>query len=199
MKIIDGWFGRTIVVAAAALAGACTDYSPIAPVNGAQSRASGPSADIASGNRLPDLTACPQLAAPRGSTLQFQALGVGVQIYSWNGTSWQFVAPKATLYADAGQHAAIADHFGGPTWQFVSGGSVVGTLKDKCSPDAASIPWLSLTAVAEGPGAFSRVNFIQRLNTVGGNAPSTPGATVGQVAKVPYTANYLFYNAPVAN
>jgi len=39
------------------------------------------------------------------------------------------------------------------------------------------------------------VNFIQRLRTVGGNAPTTPG-TLGQVAKIPYTADYLFYRSP---
>ena len=35
--------------------------------------------------------------------------------------------------------------------------------------------------------------FIQRVNTTGGKAPSTDGAFVGQVARVPYTADYFFY------
>jgi hypothetical protein len=90
----------------------------------------------------------------------------------------------------------VADHFGGPTWQTLSGGKVVGTVIDRCIPDAASIPWLSLSAVADGPGVFSKVNFIQRLRTVGGNAPTAPGSFVGEEANVPYTADYLFYRAP---
>jgi hypothetical protein len=49
--------------------------------------------------------------------------------------------------------------------------------------------------LSEGPGIFSRVNFIQRLNTVGGKAPSNPGSSVGEVARVPYTADYYFYRA----
>ena len=73
---------------------------------------------------------------------------------------------------------------------------MVGTVADRCTPDAASIAWLSLDAKSEGAGVFAKVNFIQRLNTVGGNAPSAPGTSIGQVAQVPYTADYLFCRAP---
>jgi hypothetical protein len=62
--------------------------------------------------------------------------------------------------------------------------------------DPASIPWLSLSAVADGPGIFHHVTFIQRLHTVGGNAPSTAGTLIGEERRVPYTADYLFYKAP---
>jgi len=40
------------------------------------------------------------------------------------------------------------------------------------------------------------VAYIQRVNTVGGNAPSYAGSTVGEEARVPYTTRYLFYRAP---
>jgi hypothetical protein len=136
------------------------------------------------------------LAAPAGSVLVLDAFGIGVQIYRWNGTSWVFVAPSATLFADRAGHGEVASHFGGPTWQSNSGGKVVGTVLDHCTPDAASIPWLSLTGAPDGPGIFAKVAFIQRLNTVGGNAPSTPRSVVGEEARVPYTADYLFYKAP---
>jgi hypothetical protein len=150
-------------------------------------------ADLSEGNRLPDLTACPELAAPVGSTLVLQAFGVGVQIYSWDGASWRFVAPSATLYADAQNQGVVATHFGGPTWQGKSGGTVVGAVSKNCIADAASIPWLALTATPDGPGIFEKVKFIQRLNTVGGRSPSAPGTVVGQEARVPYTSDYLFY------
>jgi hypothetical protein len=63
-----------------------------------------------------------------------------------------------------------------------SGGTVVRAR----SPSAAhrilaSIAWLSLSGVAEGAGIFQDVNFVQRLETVGGNPPSTPGF-LGQVS-----------------
>jgi len=190
------WFGRSSVVVAAALASACSE-APVAP-GAATTPASGAVAvgKTNDGNRLPDLTGCERLAAPVGSTLVLHAFGIGVQIYRWNGTSWGFVAPSATLFADRAGHGAVATHFAGPTWQSNSGGTVVGTVVDHCTPDVASIPWLSLSGAPDGPGIFAKVAFIQRLNTVGGNAPSTPGSVVGDEAQVPYTADYLFYKAP---
>jgi FtsP/CotA-like multicopper oxidase with cupredoxin domain len=190
------WLGRSLLIFAAALASACSDGAPVAPV-GASARPIAAVADVSDGNRLPDLPpGCEKLPAPAGSTLVLRAFGVGVQIYRWDGATWRFVNPSATLYADAKGRGKVADHFGGPTWKSNSGGSVVGTVADRCTPDAASIPWLSLTAVADGPGVFQNVTFIQRLNTVGGNAPSEQGSVVGQPAEVPYTADYLFYQTP---
>jgi len=191
------WSARALLVAGAALAGACSDGSPVAPLGATTGAPYGTAVtDINRGNRLPDLTGCEHLAAPAGSTLLLHAYGIGVQIYRWNGTTWQFVEPSATLFADVGGKGEVATHFGGPTWQFRSGGTIVGTVLDKCTPDAASIPWLKLSGTADGPGPFASANFIQRLETVGGNAPATPGAAVGDIAKVPYTADYLFYRVP---
>ena len=191
------WFGRSVVVVMAALSGACADSATVAPIGTLKTAGRfAPAADASNGNRLPDLAGCAQLAAPVGSTLVLHAFGIGVQIYHWNGTSWGAATPSATLYADAGGHGAVASHFAGPTWQSNSGGKVVGTVANRCTVDPASIQWLSLTAVPDGPGVFEKVTFIQRLNTVGGNAPTTAGSVVGQEARVPYTADYLFYKAP---
>ena len=185
------WLGRYIVLVAAAISSACAADTPVAPVDRAAV-----AADIIDGNRLPDLASCEKLAAPVGSTLVLRAFGIGFQVYHWSGTSWGPATPDATIYADAGGTGVIATHFAGPTWQANSGGKVVGTVAERCPVDAASIPWLSLTGVASGPGIFEKVTFIQRLNTVGGNAPSVAGTVIGQEAKVPYTADYLFYQAP---
>ena len=71
---------------------------------------------------------------------------------------------------------------------------MVGAVLDRCTPDPDSIPWLKLGAVStEGPGIFADVTFIQRLNTVGGKAPAEAGGAIGDVANVPYTADYVFY------
>src|SRR5438045_6481259 len=124
-------------------------------------------------DRAPDLGDCQKLRVPQGNKVAFHVFGVGVQIYRWNGLSWVFVAPEAVLYADAGDDGVVGIHFGGPTWQSDSGSKVVGTVIDRCTPDPDSIPWLLLKAVPEltgGPGIFDRVTYLQRLNTVGGNA-----------------------------
>jgi hypothetical protein len=60
--------------------------------------------------------------------------------------------------------------------------------------DSNAIPGLQLRAVStEGPGAFEKTSFIHRLNITGGNAHSTNGAFVGQLVRIPYTADYFFY------
>jgi len=196
-KTVSRWFAGVPLALTAALASGCASEAPVALGGATVSARSGPAvANASHGNRLPNLTGCERLAAPAGSTLVLRAFAIGVQIYRWNGTSWGFVSPSATLYADATGRGQIATHFGGPTWQSNSGGRVVGAVADRCTPNTASIPWLLLVAVPDGPGIFSKVAFIQRLNTVGGNAPSTPGSAAGEEVRVPYTADYLFYQAP---
>ena len=195
-KTVYRRFGRPLVMVTSALTGACAGEFPFAPVGATSAGQTAAVADISAGNRLPGLGICDRLAAPQGSTLVLRAFGVGVQIYHWNGTSWTGPVPSATLYADAQLQGVVATHFAGPTWQSNSGGTVVGTVANRCTVDPASIPWVSLTAVANGAGIFQKVTFIQRLHTVGGIAPSVDGTVIGQEADVPYTADYLFYNAP---
>jgi uncharacterized protein DUF3455 len=147
----------------------------------------------------PDLGDCQQLQAPEGSTVIFHVYATGVQIYQWNGTSWNFVAPEAVLFGDAGHDAIVGIHFGtptGPAWQSLSGSKVIGNgaTARRCTPDPTAIPWLGLDALStEGPGIFDQVTFLQRLNTVGGIAPTAPGSSVGEMVRVPYTADYVFY------
>jgi hypothetical protein len=154
-------------------------------------------ADPGNDNRAPVLVGdCQRLQVPSGNKVAFRVFGVGVQIYRWSGTTWVFVAPEAVLYADAGDHGQVGIHFGGPTWQSNSGSQVVASRVDFCTPDPSAIPWLLLKAVpelTEGPGIFAEVTYVQRLNTVGGNAPTVPGDFSGQLARVPYTADYVFY------
>lgn len=186
------WIGRSLLIVAAAVSSACGYDAP----DGTTAPRTTAIAAHTNKNQLPDLTGCEELAAPQGSQLVFSAFGVGVQIYHWNGTSWGTATPSATLYANAGLNAVVASHFAGPTWQSNSGGKVVGTVLKKCFADPGSIPWLSLSGVSDGAGVFQQVTFIQRLHTVGGNAPSTDGAFIGDERQVPYTADYLFYKAP---
>jgi uncharacterized protein (TIGR03118 family) len=88
----------------------------------------------------------------------------------------------------------VGTHFDGPTWQSNSGSKVVEQRVEGCTPDPTAIPWLLLRTVSqEGPGIFSGVTYVQRLNTVGGIAPSGPGTTLGEVRRVPYTAEYTFF------
>ena len=90
--------------------------------------------------------------------------------------------------------ASVGIHYAGPTWESASGSKVVAAVVDSCTPDPDAIPWLLLKAVSsEGPGIFHRVTYIQRVFTEGGLAPADAGDFVGEEARVPYTAWYVFY------
>ena len=151
-------------------------------------------AGTAADNREPDLGACQNLQVEAGNKVAFHVYAEGVQIYRWNGTSWIFVGPEAVLLADAGGNGQVGIHYAGPTWESVSGSKVRGAVIDRCPSAADAIPWLLLESVdPQGPGVFQWVTFIQRVNTEGGTAPAEAGTFVGEVAEVPYTAEYFFY------
>lgn len=135
---------------------------------------------------------CGKLDVP-AAKLVLRTWAEGAQIYRWNGNTWTFVAPDARLSADPNRSSTVGSHYGGPTWETNSGSTVVAAVRDRCTPDASAIPWLLLEATSTaGSGMFRDVTFIQRVNTAGGLAPASPGSFVGEVARVPYTTEYLF-------
>lgn len=145
-------------------------------------------------NRAPEVPAAIQVPGETNK-VHFHAHAAGVQIYVWNGSSWVFQAPEAVLFADVGTRGEIGIHYAGPTWESESGSKVRGAaIANAPSPNANSVPLLLVRAVStEGPGIFDRTTYIQRVNTVGGRAPAADGTVVGEVARVPYTAEYFFY------
>ena len=146
-------------------------------------------------NKAPELPpACEKLQVPAGNKVSFHVYAIGVQVYRWNGASWDFVAPVANLYADEDFQGQVGIHYAGPTWESNSGSKVVGKRLEGCDPDSNAISWLLLQTVSsEGPGIFRKVTYIQRVNTSGGLRPATPGSFIGEEARVPYTTEYLFY------
>lgn len=128
----------------------------------------------------------------------------GVQIYrcdaDGNAFKWSFVAPEAQLFESAAAPAVLGTHGAGPFWQANDGSRVVGKVKARSdAANAGDIPWLLLTTSAEGPkGQMSAVTSIQRVRTVGGVAPAggcAAPADVGKQARMPYTADYVFFTA----
>jgi hypothetical protein len=183
------WLGRSLAaVMVAALLTGCADEAPV----GLNQKVV---AIAAAEAVVPDLGICADLKPPAGSTVVYHVYARGVQIYRWNGTSWAPVGPSAQLFADPNERGLVGIHYGGPTWETLSGSKVVGEVAERCTYDPSAVQWLLLTAKsAEGPGVFRQVKYIQRLNTVGGIAPSSPG-TVGQEVQIPYSTEYFFYRA----
>jgi hypothetical protein len=145
------------------------------------------------------------IAVPAGSALLFSRHAAGVQVYECQNGKWVLHAPRALLF-DPVSNEPIGIHYGGidrgltpgPWWESLDDGSRIRGAKtgEAPSPNANSIPLLRLE-VKEwyGSGIFTPVSFIQRLNTVGGVAP-TGKCPSGLQRQVPYTADYYFYAAP---
>jgi hypothetical protein len=142
------------------------------------------------------------LRVPGQNVLLFKTLAAGTQVYVCkaraddpNQFAWTFKAPDAVLRNDVGEQ--VAKHYAGPSWEGNDGSTVMGEAVENAeAPDAASIPWLLLKAKRhDGSGVFSTVTYVQRLETVGGAAP-TDGcdkSTVDAERGVEYTAVYVFY------
>jgi hypothetical protein len=124
----------------------------------------------------------------------------GVQVYTCrpqantpNGLAWAFVAPDAELFDNNGER--VGRHGAGPYWQADDGSRVEGrgVQARADAPSGEDIPWLMLGAQADADGVFGRVSRVLRVNTQGGSAPRQACTHSGQVAQVPYRADYHFY------
>jgi len=150
--------------------------------------------------------AVPEHLKPAPSEVPLMALAArGVQIYECRAKKddpqameWAFVAPEAELFDAQGKN--VGKHYAGPHWESGDGSKIVGTVKARAdAPQAGAIPWLLLATRSVGPdGAFAKVTSVQRVNTRDGAAPAADGctaATLGQTARVAYTADYLMFGA----
>lgn len=154
---------------------------------------------VAKASDGPDLPAqCSSIEIPVENKLVLHVYARGVQIYRWNGTTWDFQAPRATLFAEENYFGDVGIHYAGPKWESKSGSVVEGrrVTGTGCTPDPTAIPWLLLSKYSvAGSGIFNSVIYIQRVNTTGGLVPAAPGLTEGELKEVPYTAEYYFYRA----
>jgi hypothetical protein len=121
-------------------------------------------------------------------------VAAGTQNYTCTdaGTYPTTSTPEAQLIGTGGR----VHHFAGPSWQSERDQSLVTATKKAASDRAGTIPELLLTVVSHsGSGIMDKVDYINRLYTSGGVAP-TGSCTAGAVAKVPYKAVYVFWDAP---
>lgn len=170
------------------------------------------------------------IKVPEGNVAFLKGRAEGTQNYacspSGTGFAWVLFTPEATLFNRADKQ--ITTHFFGPNpdpsdrnadarviadgairaaWQHRDTSTVWAKLFGPAvTVRTDSIPWLLLQVVGrqEGPNGGDTLvptTFIQRVNTRGGNAPSSGCsqlADVGIKAFVPYTADYFFFLDPNA-
>ena len=138
------------------------------------------------------------LHPPADEQAAFMLKATGVQVYTCKAKdattyAWAFVAPSASL---AENGTAVGKHYAGPVWESTSdGSSVKGALKEKQDGGAGNIPWLRLAGTSSGEGRFAGVTSVLRVATLGGVEPASgcAASSVGEEARVPYTADYYFY------
>lgn len=146
---------------------------------------------------------------------------VGTQNYvclpSGPGVAWVLFTPEATLFSDDLEQ--VTTHFFGPNprehgiiraaWQHSRDTSIVWARVKEVSTDSNfvakdAVPWVLLEkagtqAGPTGGDKLTKTTFVQRVNTIGGVAPSSGcsvPADVGHTAFVPYRADYYFYTDP---
>jgi hypothetical protein len=145
----------------------------------------------------------PANLTPEGETAQFTYAAVGVQIYECKivdaKAAWAFVAPEADLFDAADKNGKrVGKHYAGPSWESDDGSKVVGTVKARAdSPRLGAIAHLLITTKADArPGVFANITSLQRINTIGGVAPTTPCtiSDVGKQMRVYYSADYKFFS-----
>lgn len=137
-----------------------------------------------------------KLVPPAGVTKIGAYSGKGVQIYVCTAhdtaLEWILKAPEAELTDANG--VTFAKHYAGPTWEAADGSKAIGKVMQAVpAPGAGAVPWLLLSATSSGTGVLSGTRFVQRIDTVGGVAPSGACPVPGTEQRVPYSAEYVFY------
>lgn len=144
-----------------------------------------------------------KIQVPAGHSVLFKLEAKGFQIYkSVEGVDgkfkWVFEAPLANLYDNTGKH--VGRHFEGPAWESTDGSKVKKIEKDDPikvdAPVKENIPWLLLHVKSDSggkEGAFSKVQYIQRIQTKGGVMPAELPTKAGIRVFIEYAAVYALY------
>lgn len=143
---------------------------------------------------------------PAGNKVAMETVGVGEITYQCNAKKdmadqfeWVFVGPNAKLNDRSGKQ--VGKYYGPPaTWENVDGSKLTGA-QVAVSPSApGNIPNQLVKAnPAMGNGAMTGVTYIQRVNTMGGVAPSMActAGNMGSKQIVKYQSDYIFYKAAI--
>ena len=144
----------------------------------------------------------PSLEPPANQVPVLIAYGLGVQRYvckekeaAKGSFAWTLKEPQAKLSDASGRE--IGSHFAGPSWQLQDGSKAAKKKVVATVPALASdaVPWLLVEVEGSGNGALSGVQYVQRVDTVGGAAPAA-GCDASHAAAahdVEYRATYVFY------
>jgi hypothetical protein len=114
--------------------------------------------------------------------------------------AWAAAGPDAALAACGGsligRHRVSSGGPSAPEWTNYDASRVVASRTGGVTVDSTAIPWLLLSATStSGTGVLTPVQFVQRVNTVAGLAPTSGCDSThdGALASIPYRADYFFF------
>ena len=138
---------------------------------------------------------------PAGETPRLQLAARGVQIYECRRVdgvqaAWLFIAPEARLSTTAASRPdAMAPARPGRR-RTAAGSSAPWSRRSFRGTTTTRSPGCCCTpAPPTAPGRLAGITSVQRIHTSGGTSPARncSEATLGRVARVPYTADYVFF------
>jgi len=137
------------------------------------------------------------IGVPENSVIVLAVAAEGIQIYESKpdpagGFQWSLKAPEAELKSTSGE--VLGKHGAGPSWTLNNGSVIIGTLPPlKSVVVPGSIPWLLVAVKSKsGSGILDKVDYVMRVATDGGAAPTEPPKAEGTTARVKYRAIYIF-------
>jgi hypothetical protein len=141
----------------------------------------------------------PRLQAGPAEVAAFSLRGEGVHVYEckpgFDGRlTWVFSNPEVN-FSDGATTVATQNQVN--FWESTSDRSSVSTIvRASAAAGSDNLPWTLYAAQSNDTGGrFGGVTSVQRVNTVGGVAPSTgcSDTTAGTEVRVPFRADYYFY------
>ena len=134
---------------------------------------------------------------PENSVIVLAVAAEGIQIYESKpdpagGFQWSLKAPEAKLKSTSGE--VLGKHGAGPSWTLNNGSVIIGTLPPlKSVVVPGSIPWLLVAVKSKsGSGILDKVDYVMRVATDGGAAPTEAPKAEGTTVRVKYRAIYIF-------
>jgi len=137
------------------------------------------------------------LPAPQGRSEVLRLHGQGAQIFRCDltdgGPRWVYRQPEAELSGADGK--LLVRHGANLSFEHVDGSRLIGEIIDHVpAPDDNALPWILVSTRSFGSGALSGVTHVQRIDTAGGMPPpQCTAAQAGQVLRVPFSADFVFF------
>jgi hypothetical protein len=187
---------RWLLVVAAAILSACAT-APGTPPPPPKPGEAPPPPSAPAAPPPPSLGFFSRIKVPDTAEPVLRLQGRGVQVFRCEprgaGYTWVFRLPEADLVDTGGK--AVIRHGANFSFEHADGSRLLGSVVDfDEAPDGNNLRWLLLSARSFGQGILTGVNYVQRVNTIGGMPPARcEAAQQNRLLRVDFSADFVFY------